>query len=212
VWKAITEFANKLADKPAIFLMLAGVIFIGLGLAGGVTYHGWFPIAENNSYGAIAIGIALLIWGGVIANRKPVPPIKGYEYGVKIINPSEREQVDIVSVKGTIEKMPPEGYKLMVLRIYPNARYGIHPLKEVTFTGNKAWHADDCDVGGKTNDPRTIGAYLVGPSGQALFRYYSEAANQHYELRHAKDFKFLPLIYERTPDMVKCAEVGVRRK
>ena len=213
MWKAIGETVAKLFDKPAIFLMIFGVVFIALGISGGLTYQtSSFTVVEAWRYVSLGFGTVMLLWGSVLATRRPVPPIKADEYGIKITNPQEREQVDIVSVKGTIKKAPPEGYKLMVLRIYPNSRNGIHPLKEVKFTDDKTWHADDCDMGGKTDDRRTVGAYLVGPSGQALFRYYSEAANQHYELRNVKNFKYLPLIYERTLDMVKGDEVGVRRK
>jgi hypothetical protein len=221
VWDAIKEFGSKVADRPAIFLMIAGVFFLALGIAKGVTYQGWFPLNDDvGRFSAIAVGLALILWGGLEARRKPAPPIDVAKYGIKISSPLPRQDVDLrVTVTGTIKGSLPDGYKLMVLRMYPDQEDAFHPLREATINPDKTtWYAADCDMGGKAGDTRAIGAYLIGKSGQTFLRYYSDAAGVHYQLKglHEKHqqepFRYLPLIRERTNDMVECDRVPVKRR
>ena len=80
------------------------------------------------------------------------------------------------------------------------------------------WVAEGCNIGGKTGDRRYIGAYLVGPSGSVLLNYYATAERVHKtvmkRLKNAtgEESDYLPLIEERTKDMVECHRVTVRRK
>jgi hypothetical protein len=77
-------------------------------------------------------------------------------------------------------------------------------------------------MGGAVGDKRTVGIYLVGPSGQALFKYLKEAERRHgntvaFYMNHTKQkppggLEYLPAITDRTKDMIKCAEVRVTRK
>jgi hypothetical protein len=124
--------------------------------------------------------------------------------------------VAVVNVIGEIKRKIPFGYSLMILRIYPDN--GFIPLMEVQFGNDgKSWTANGCDIGGKSGERRRLGAYLVGPSGKALFRYFREASAVHNKTKvsleklSSERAEFLPLIYERTNDMVKCAEVPLKR-
>jgi hypothetical protein len=108
----------------------------------------------------------------------------------------------------------------MLLLIYPDLHNAIYPLVEVRVDDDgRNWTVPSCDIGGRTGERRVIGFYLVGPAGRALFRYYREAAKVHNETNNLlqravpeTDIKHLPLILERTHDMIKCAEVLVIRE
>jgi hypothetical protein len=81
------------------------------------------------------------------------------------------------------------------------------------------WQADQCTLGGNPNDERIIAAYVVGPSGKVLLDAYKESSDVHWEttaaLRAAtnnpKAGQPLPLLKEKTRDMVECHRVKVRR-
>jgi hypothetical protein len=83
---------------------------------------------------------------------------------------------------------------------------------------NKRWTVVDCDIGGRKGDRRILAVYLVGESGKALIRYFRDASRVHNatneKLRKFPDEKIetLPLIVEKTRDMIKCAEVLVVRE
>jgi len=57
-----------------------------------------------------------------------------------------------------------------------------------------------------------LGVYLVGKSGQALIDYYYKAAIVQQATRRSDAKETLPLIEERTEDMIKCKEVALLRK
>ena len=85
------------------------------------------------------------------------------------------------------------------------------PLKKVDLrSGSKTWTAGECILGGKLGEPRTVGAYIVGKSGQALIKYYMEAST-HHNVTKKEPSDYLPRIEERTEDMVMCDEISVKK-
>jgi hypothetical protein len=161
----------------------------------------------------------LLAIGIFVSVRAPASEPDGAKYGVKIISPQERERVGVVNVIGEIKKKIPKGYTLMLLRFYPDAGNAFYPWADVRLDpDNKGWTVVDCDIGSKTGDRRILAIYLVGASGKALISYYREASRVHNatneKLRKVSDEKIelLPLIPEKTGDMIKCAEVLVVRE
>jgi hypothetical protein len=214
MWKAISDAIQTLIDRAALFLVIIGTVVLFLGLAKGITYNYWFPIPDDvGRYGAIAVGAVLLVVGLFLFIKAPAPLLKASDYGIVITSPHSGESVDVVEIAGTMKRGPPRGYKLMVLRIYPDTpRRGIHPLREVEYGNDgKSWNAKGCDIGGTPGQNRALGIYLVGESGQALFDYYDEAAKVHRKAKKP-DAENLPLITIRTPDMIKCQEVALVRK
>jgi hypothetical protein len=163
-----------------------------------------------------AVGIVLIAFGIFASMKSPTSELDGEKYGVTITNPKPGESVSIVNVVGKINKRIPPGYTLMILRIYPEFGNGFIPLKDAVLDPDKkGWTAFSCDIGGKRKDKRAFGVYLVGPSGQALFRYFREATTEHnitkerLETHPGEKANYLPLIQEKTRDMIKCAEVPV---
>jgi hypothetical protein len=211
MWEAIGDLLQKLIDRAALFLVIVGTIVLFLGLAKGVPS---LPITDDvGRYGAILAGAVLLLVGLIVFIRAPAPLLKASDYGIVINKPHRDDIVDFVEIAGTMKKRPPAGYKLMVLRIYPDTkRRSVHPLREVEYGDDgKSWNAKGCDIGGRPGENRALGIYLVGPSGQALFDYYDEAARAH-ETTKNPGAKNLPLIAVRTPDMIMCKEVPLVRK
>jgi hypothetical protein len=214
MWEAVGDAFQKLLDRAALFLVIVGTVVLFLGLAKGIAYNNWFPIADDvGRYGAIAAGVVLLGVGLVLFVKTPAPLLRASDYGIVITRPSSGEPVGVVEIAGTMKKAPPKGYKLMVLRIYPDTkRRAIHPLREVDYADDgKSWNAKGCDIGGAPGENRALGIYLVGEAGQALIDYYDEAAKVHKRSKKP-DSENLPLIVERTPDMIKCKEVPLVRE
>ena len=214
MWKAISDALQKLIDRAPLFLVIVGTIVVFIGLAKGITYDNWFPITDDvGRYGAIVVGAVLLLVGLFLFIKTPAPLLKASDYGIVITTPRPYESVDVVEIAGTMKKAPPGGYKLMVLRIYPDTKHrAIHPLREVEYGNDgKSWNAKGCDIGGKPGDNRVLGIYLVGQSGLALFDYYDEAAKVHIATKRPNSAP-LPPITVRTPDMIKCEEVALVRK
>ena len=218
MWKNIGKIAEQLVERQSVLLMLVGAVFIILAASKGVSYHDWFPIKDPEGRIAAAVG-GLLIFavGAFFSRRSPFEALNGRSYGVKILSPQKNDEVTMVNVIGEIKRKIPSGYSLMILRIYPDD--GFIPLKEVDVDDDGvSWKASGCDIGGKSGDPRSLAAYLVGPSGKALFRYFREAAAVHnkmkvsFEKLSTEGAEFLPLIYEKTTDMVECAKVPLKRK
>jgi hypothetical protein len=137
-------------------------------------------------------------------------------YGVTITQPEPNKAITVIDVRGTIRKSPPPGYSLWVFRIYPNDHF--IPLRKAWInTQTNTWEALACDIGGKTGDARRLAAYLVGPAGAVLLDYYYKAVGVHNPIRDelskltGKDQAWLPLMSVRTPDMVDCVRVPVKR-
>ncbi len=81
------------------------------------------------------------------------------------------------------------------------------------------WIADNCNVGGKSGDRRSIAAFIVGPSGAALIEYHYDAGRVHRktvleleQLTQKQRDDWLPALPVDTPDMVECHRVPIKVK
>lgn len=209
---------SKLLDSLPTLLVVLGVALIVLGLAGGVTYNAWLPISDVP--GRAGAGIAGIVIGGIglyLSNPSKGTRVTSSAYRVRITHPRDGDEVDIVDVRGTITKAPPEGYGLRVFRIYPGSDR-MTPIGIANIDLEKGtWEAQHCHAGGKSGDKRAIAVFLVGPSGAALIDYHNEAAQVHKKtLQQLRDKglegDFLPAIGSRTLDMFECHRVPIKRK
>ncbi len=106
-------------------------------------------------------------------------------------------------------------------KILPDTDFVLSSQKvdcDVRILDDNTWIANACDIGGESGHPRKLAIYMVGPAGRALIRYFKEAESSHNSVRSLlkpgkeKEFQFLPLIKEKTPDTIMCAEVFIYRK
>ncbi|WP_441238425.1 hypothetical protein [Bradyrhizobium sp. 930_D9_N1_4] len=212
MWKAIGEALQKLIESPQSLLIVAGIVLVALGAAGGITYNNWFPIQQQ--WAQIFVSIVGLLLALIGAFLVLVPPRSATPYGISITFPTTNALVGKTNVSGTIRKHPPKGYALWILRIYPTGEYV--PLRKVDLPkGKTTWDALDCDVGGPPGEPRRLGAYLLGPSSQVMFGYWRDAVDRHNRLvdelnvpRERKD-RWLPAFKEFPEDMIRCDTVNV---
>jgi hypothetical protein len=217
LWKALGEGISKLAEQPIVLLnvllLVFGAALFVLGAAGGVRYSGYLPIPDDvGRYLMTAGGAALLIVGIFLAaGQTQRKPQKAESFEAKItglvsVGPGKME------VKGSIKRLPPEGCKLMLLRFFPDGRFV--PVKvDVRFEKKGSryeWVAYDCAIRTKPGERRTVAAYLVGKSGQALFQYHEEAVT-FYSSQQTDPNRFMPAIKLPTEDMVKLDELELPR-
>ncbi len=217
---------SKLIDRIPVLLILLGVILFALGLAGGVTFNSWFPISDLWARivaavaGVFIFGLGISSWRTQGNSRTHGDVPKAQNYGIKIVYPKAGGEVSIVDVSGTIKKAPPEGYTLKIFKIFPRSESYAEIGSGRIAIDQGTWEAKQCNIGGKAKpgDERFIGAFLVGPGGAVLLDYHTQAAREHKaqinQLRDSTDKKdyYLPLLEERTPDMVECDRVLVRRE
>jgi hypothetical protein len=207
MWEAIVKGFERILERPAILLLILGFVLFVLGAANGIKYNGWLVLDDTKGWISLIFGALLMLFGGALGVEDMSHHISARSYKIKITSPTPNQTVTRADVTGTVKRLPPGGYKLMILRIYDNQK--IVPLKEVRFERDgKRWSADDCDLGGTPGKRRTIGAYLVGKSGQALIQYYEEATEFHKGKKEDPN-EFLPMIIARTEDMIKGDEVTV---
>jgi hypothetical protein len=110
------------------------------------------------------------------------PRIRSNPEDVKIIYPQANDRVQHrIEVRGTISELPPRDYQLWLVRIYSNGNFA--PVQRVALMqGQTEWSCAGFRVGGSSSgDVRIIGAFLVGPVGQAMFAYVLNAAGHHNE-------------------------------
>jgi hypothetical protein len=209
-----TAIVDFFASSVGNLCIALGAVFILLGAAGGITYDHWFPIQELAARGGCgALGVTLIVVGLFRANAKSV--LKADAYGIKIASPIAGSAVSTADVAGDIDKALPDGYCLWVFRIYLDSDKYVPLSKAFIDLKAKTWVAHNCYVGGKLGDKRAYGAYICGPSAEALIKYHKEAADAHRETM--KDFKnrtgldagYLPAIQARTADMYECDRVKV---
>jgi hypothetical protein len=213
------EIVSKLIDSFPALLTVLGVVLVLLGLAGGVSYNQWFPISELEARVAAVVAGTILLGLGFFSWRTRVIVPKAQSYGIEIDYPKDGDRVDIVDVRGRIKKPLPEKYTLRVLRIYPGSDSFV-PMGEARVEiGKSTWVAEQCNIGGRTGDRRSIGVYLVGPDGVVLLNYFDKAVRIHRrvmdQLKDAsgkESTEYLPNIERGTTDMIPCARVSVSRR
>jgi hypothetical protein len=217
--KAIVGLADKLAEQPNVLLnvllLVFGTALFVLGAAGGVRYSGYLPIPDDvGRYLAAAGGAALLIVGIFLAvgpKQSPQPRAKSFEAKItKLVSvgPGKME------VKGNIKRHPPDGYKLMLVRFFPDNRFAPVNAEVIIEREKKGssyeWAAYGCPINLKAGERRTVAAYLVGKSGQALF-WYAEEAGRFYSSQQTEPKKYLPALKFPTEDMIKLDETELPR-
>ena len=211
--EALANLFSRLVESlPALLIILAAV-FLALGLAGGVTYHDFLPMQETTP--RVLAGVACIVLIGLaVYLSKTAASItlpKKEACGIAITSPREGEHIGIVNVEGTIKKKLPARYTLETLRMYPEGGFVPMGRAEPDYKAG-TWRAHGCNIGGVSGNARIIGAYLVGPSGRTLFKYYDQANDVLKIARRLakRDDIYLPPL-EPTEDMVECARVGVIR-
>jgi hypothetical protein len=209
MWESIVKGFERILERPAILVLILGLLLFVLGIANGIQYNGWLPLEPTKAWIALGVGLLLLIGGAALSIEDVAGQVTARSYNVKITAPTPNETVGIVDIKGTSSRRPPDDYKLMIFRIYPNRSFV--PMHEVHFETDQSWSFNGCNLGGKTGQTRTIGAYLVGKSGQALIRYYEEATEFHRSVKTNPE-EFLPRITSMTEDMIRCDEVIVKKQ
>jgi hypothetical protein len=209
MWESIVKGFERLLERPVILVLILGTVLFVLGAAGGIKYNNWLPMDEYGRWTVLGIGLLLLLGGAALSIDNENAKIDVAGYKIKITKPKEAQTVGDPEVEGTFEKVPPTGQQLWILRIYSDGKFV--PLKKVDLrSGSKTWTAGECILGGKLGEPRTVGAYIVGKSGQALIKYYMEAST-HHNVTKKEPSDYLPRIEERTEDMVMCDEISVKK-
>jgi hypothetical protein len=218
VWQTLIQ---KLPVLYHIIVTIFGVVIVLLAAVGQFKYGG-FVIVPIDAPWRVALGIfgiALVLSGfyfrrdnAAVGNNIP----KAEDHAVQIVSPIQNAKVKMTDVRGTIQKMPPDGYNLWIFRVYSDGRY--YPLRECSINEKeKTWDAFDCDPGGNQGEFKSLAAYIVGPDGQALIHYNQEAVQRFKPIRDQleaatqKPVASLPSILKRTKDTVPCASVRVEK-
>jgi hypothetical protein len=214
--KSSLELFQKLLESPVSLIIVGGLAVIILGLAGGIQYNNWLPIASGlPQISTVVIGILIFISGVVLTVIKPTSP---RPYGITITSPARNEPVNVTRVEGKIRKHPPARYELWLLRMYSNGDF--LPLRNVILSsGQEEWSVPDFNVGGRSGEHRIITAALVGPAGQVLFSYFSSAARRHntwmdrLKVDGDERDRYLPNLERQMMakvDIIECDRVDVR--
>jgi hypothetical protein len=223
--KAFGEGIPKLFENPKSLVIVVGGFLIAFGAAGGVTYNNFFPIPQLWQQVVVSVaGFLFAIAGVILVQREPT---SSRPYGISITAPGRDADIRVTDVIGVFKKrFPTELYALWLLRIYPDDRYA--PMREVRLPAEGTeWVVRELNMGdGKPGERRTIGAFLIGPSGQVIFKYWSEAVERHRRLVDAVEkhnaandankiplddyTRYLPSIKGQTTDMIECHRVDVR--
>ena len=203
------EIVKSLVERMHILVIL-GFIALLLGLSGGISYHEILPFPDIlGRVASCAIGVILISLGAIIQKSSTNLP-KASDYGIEITHPESDAKVDKPNMKGTIKKLPPDGYCLYAMRVYGDGR--LYPVKKIHIQPDGInWQASNCDIGGKPGDYRGLAVYIVGGGGRILIDYYKDAAEIHNVFSGQKDFKPLPLIGDTPTDMILCAKVDLVR-
>jgi len=202
--KSIVE---KLMNNPAPVLILIGLFLVVIGAAGG-----WpSPALQVNELGwrivLAAIGVIVAGVGGLLLWREsasPGLPPSCDAYGIRIVSPRPGADIEAEDeIHGTCEKTLPKDTVMRVFHIasedqvyWPMLEANVHFDLE-----HKTWHTRSFIGGGP--GPRDIVIALMGPAGQALWRYY---------VKVIKETDKWVGIDALTPDIVECARVGIVRK
>jgi hypothetical protein len=218
------KFFEKLIETVPALLLLIGTMLFLLGVAGGVRHKDvQLPIdGLVRQFATSLAGAAVFVLGLWAWARQSAQRITPEEFGITIISPQRGDVVHTVDVRGTLKKKIPAGYKLRVIRVYPDGR--IYPLREATIDpGGATWEARSCDIGGDPGDDRSLAACLCGPGAESVFAYLDDAIPVHNGT--IKDLveaytKFaatlpsvrpLPPIRQKPPDLVECYRVPLKR-
>jgi hypothetical protein len=196
-------------DPKSLLIVLGAIIFI-VGVSGGVPY---VPISQGSGqvaavlFGLVLVGLGLsLVLGGS----------KSRPYGISITTPTKDMEVGAsVHVEVTTRGRLPEGHQLWLVRIYDDNRY--YPLVEIKPEPGETTYRRQVAIG----TGEKIGAFVIGPAGQALIDYQKEAAQRHKNLvdefkvpdsnkdRYLPSFKYETIKATKT---VVCQQVPVKRK
>jgi hypothetical protein len=177
-WKQV--LAELFTRTPALLIVTGGIL-MALGATGGIV--GKTPAMQEVWQIAIfAAGAAALLAGVYAAIRQGTHVDKPKDIKVKITSPIARsDAASRVDIHGEMEGTVPPGYVFRMMRVYRNERMtpiGPHTIR----VESKKWSAHDCDIGGKPGELRSVAAFLIGPSGQALLAFFEEAASENYKL------------------------------
>jgi len=157
------------------------------------------------------------VFGAYRKQAATIAPVDVTQYGIRVTNPVQNAEVDILTVEGVFEKLPMD-YELRSLRYYPDA-HGFVPHGNVAVNhAKKTWKVSRFDVGGEPGDSRGVEIALAGPNARILLDYWQQAhvihsfvMNQTRKLG-VKGGKWLPAITHWPNDLLTCDRVEVKRK
>jgi hypothetical protein len=213
-----TKILELIFGERSHTMLALTVLLLGVGLVGQTK---WFPlIPDEFRWAAIGLGVISLLVTIVFF------VVDGHarknKYGVEIFVPTKGAYVDErIEIKGRMGPRPlPAGKELWLLRIYPK-RSEFEPMMRVQPDTDGSWTASGCSLGGASEEPRIIGAYVIDESARLLFDYREQVHREHNEwmdkLKVSKDVRnryLKPIRADVTKqkNMEKCVEVEVKRK
>ncbi|SFU67580.1 hypothetical protein [Pseudoduganella namucuonensis] len=213
------EILRDIIKSHSKMCLIFGVLFVLLGVTGGITYNSWLPISDQWGQITLAvIGLILIAISFTDSKSSCLLTQRNIQkLGIKITYPHSNERVyGKIRVVVTSKEAIPEGFQLHILRGYPSG--GIVPNTKASQEGDKLkWTTYDFDIGGASNETRTIEAWLVGPAGTALLSNWEAnhkilaAANRTLKDLGANKITWFPPITALTPDMHHCCSVVVSR-
>jgi hypothetical protein len=194
------ELLSQIVRNRSVLLILLGLAMELLGLAGGVTYHSWFPIQELWARGALCVLAVVPFFTGIRSRPAVESDIDRKEYDIKITSPRLNEEVSVGDVEGKMKRRLPEGYSLWIFREYLNERQ-FAPIGKAEIHDDLTWAAYKCDIAGNAarGTRRGVSANIVGKHGEALIAFHNKALNQSP----------IPPIDLGTPDITQCDKVIV---
>jgi len=170
------KIVDGIFSERGYVLVALGAVLIVIGLLGQTK---WFTLIPDEyrwagiviGFCVLAAGITLLVIDGQSGKNK---------YGVEIFYPDGRVPVDEkIAVKGRVgRRRLPIGSELWLLRIYPNRKEFV-PMRQIVPGRDGVWEAEDCTLGGKKDDKRIIGAYLIDESAKVLIESRQQAEKEH---------------------------------
>lgn len=210
------KVVNAILSSRQTLLLLLGVCFVVLAIAGGVTYEQWLPMPGKME--RLLAGFSGFVLVGLSFLRPQTDGLSEEQirsFGITIRSPIEGTEVSgKTHVNGDYKKKWPNNYELVLLRGYPQG--GFVPNSAVTCDPEKkSWMAQDFDIGGASGNARRIEAWLIGQDGRVLLDNWAENHKVVRDLNDAvgsgEKAQWLPPIKAPTKDMHRCAWVSVKR-
>jgi hypothetical protein len=210
---------EKLIDRAPLAVIFIGVLVFVIGAAGGLPV-GSPPLQVTDftwRIGLGGMGVILVIAGLLLLSRENEPRnrlgakerkiqvLSCSKYGLNIVSPAEYDEVrNSFQVSGTLDRDLPDRFTIWTstFEIYEdgkNRRKKYWPQEPARLVGHR-WYSQINHIGGNTGQQKEFLVLLVGPEGQALFRYFKAVGHEG----------FWPPIDQLTSDVIECATGKVR--
>lgn len=175
----VSEFLKALISDHRSLLILGGLLVFTLGIAGEV--KNWVaPLTWQAQVAAASLGAVVTIFGMYLIFRDPTKLDMRKDHGIKITLPHANDPVPLhVEIRGEIKEPLPEGKELWLFRIWPDRQQFV-PMRRVPTNPDSAnWKVENVHLGGRPNDHRYIGAYIVDQSALPLLAFFRHATTRY---------------------------------